>query len=895
MNVSSDVSTRGQRTSLRHSFLLFMNKFCYRIFVIVQFFLFCTSAHAQISGIVSDSQTKEPLPFVNVYYQGKSSIGTTTDINGRYSIAAHSGRKLMFSYVGYKPKTVMISSSSSKKLFVKLDPDSKSMQELVIQAKSKKKYTRKNNPAVDMMRRVVAAKSRSDLSKDSFYQYNKYEKITASLNEVNDTVFDEPSFKNFQFLKNHVETCPETGKLILPLTVDETVSEKIYRREPHSEKTIIRGQNSQGINELFNTGDILNTVLKDCFTDVDIYKDEVRMLQYPFLSPIAEKAISFYRFYIADTVMVDKDKCFHLSFVPNNQQDFGFSGEIYIMADSSWQVRKVELSIPRRSDVNFVEDLQVRQEFQQLPNGQRVQTSDDMLVQLKMAKFLHKFQVQRTTRYTDYAFEQVSDKLFKKKGSEIREANAMMRDEDFWKQYRPVELSSSESSMDAFVRNIEQIKGFKYFIFMAKALIENFVEVTVHGKSIVDIGPVNTMISQNFIDGLRLRASGQTTANLNKHFFLRGYGAYGFRDHRWKGNGEATYSFNAKDYLPREFPVNNLSLSYYNDVMSPSDKFLPTDKDNVFTSFKFTEVDQMMYVENWRLKYEREWENGFRVTTQIKRENDEPCGKLFYQPLSTGLAPSTDASLYTKSITNSDIFLGFYFQPGATYINTKQRRLTINLDAPIFTLNHTCGIKGIWGSNYNYNYTEAGLYKRFWLGSWGKIDSYLKGGIQWNQVPYPLLIMPEANLSYIMEDYTFNLVNNMEFLNDRFASWMVSWDMNGKIFNRIPLIRRLKWREYFGCNVLWGTLSERNNPFLAQNAGSDRLFYFPGHFDEAGNFHYSSHIMDKNKPYVEVIVGIHNIFKLLHIEYVRRLTYIDGSEYNGVHKWGIRFMARVTF
>ena len=192
------------------------------------------------------------------------------------------------------------------------------------------------------------------------------------------------------------------------------------------------------------------------------------------------------------------------------------------------------------------------------------------------------------------------------------------------------------------------------------------------------------------------------------------------------------------------------------------------------------------------------------------------------------------------------------------------------------------GLKGFLGGDYRYNFTEAAIYKRFWMKSWGKIDCYLKGGIQWDQVPYPLLIMPAANLSYIIEDETFNLVNNMEFLNDRFASLDVAWDLNGKIFNRIPLLKKLKWREYIGVKALWGDLSDKNNPFLEQNQGSSLLMYFPN----------GCNVMDPKKPYVEIVAGVHNIFKILHVEYVRRLTY---NELPTAHKHGIRFMLRMTF
>lgn len=243
-------------------------------------------------------------------------------------------------------------------------------------------------------------------------------------------------------------------------------------------------------------------------------------------------------------------------------------------------------------------------------------------------------------------------------------------------------------------------------------------------------------------------------------------------------------------------------------------------------------------------------------------------------------------------ITMAEATVGLRYAPGETFVNTKQRRIPVNFDAPVFTLTHTVGVKGILGSDYHYNMTEAGIYKRLWLGSWGNIDTYVKGGVQWNRVPFPLLIMPAANLSYIIQNETFNLINNMEFLNDRYASLDVSWNMQGKIFNRIPLLQKLKWREFIGVKCLWGTLTDKNNPYLPQNQNDPYLMMFPGHYNAAGQYSTSSYVMDPKKPYVEVIAGIHNIFKLLHVEYVRRLTY---NELPTASKWGIRLMIRTVF
>ena len=856
------------KTKYIKSFLLFLLLGC------------CISVSAQnIQGVVTDSLTNDPIPYLSVFYEGKG-VGSITDNDGHYKVETRKGwNKLTFSAVGYVTKVVNIIPGVTKNLNVRMRPDDIMLDEVVVKPK-REKYSRKNNPAVELMKKVIAHKNNNKLSENDYYQYNKYQKITMSLNDVTPEMLEKGMYKKMPFLKDQIELCEETNKFILPISVDETASQKIYRKHPKSEKTIIKGMSSTGVNELFATGDMLSTVLKDVFTDVNIYDNDIRLLQYPFISPISSSdAISFYKFYIMDTTFVDKDKCFHLTFVPNNSQDFGFTGHLYVLADSSYTVKKCTMNLPKKSGVNFVDNMDIIQEFEQLPNGEWVLKTDDMIVEMTLMKIMQGFQIRRTTRYSDYAFDELPQQLFKRKGAEIKEADAMMRGDDFWNQYRPVPLTQTESSMDMLVKRLEQMPGFKYVIFVLKAFIENFVETgTKNNPSKVDIGPVNTMISNNYIDGLRLRMSAQTTANLNPHLFFKGYYAYGFKDHRSKYMGEVEYSFNKKEYLPREFPKNSITFSYQYDVMSPTDKFLKTDKDNVFVSFKTSTVDQMSYVRNIALKYENETQFGLKTTVEVKHSTDEPTGGLAY-------ITNDDQKPLVPEIQTMEASLAFRYAPGETFVNTKQRRIPVSFDAPVFTLSHTTGFKGVLGGEYNFNLTEVGLYKRFWFSSWGKIDMFVKGGAQWNKVPFPLLIMPAANLSYILQRETFNLINNMEFLNDRYASLDVSWDLNGKIFNRIPLLKKLKWREAIGFKMLYGHLTDKNNPM--KHPGDSELFLFPTRDGRPTSF-----VMDPKTPYMECSVGIHNIFKILHIDYVRRLNYLDHPDAN---KWGVRFMVMMTF
>ena len=277
-----------------------------------------------------------------------------------------------------------------------------------------------------------------------------------------------------------------------------------------------------------------------------------------------------------------------------------------------------------------------------------------------------------------------------------------------------------------------------------------------------------------------------------------------------------------------------------------------------------------------------------KTTLSLQTEENEAAGSLFFEKLSNFfppiIFPDTDVSslLHNGKIRTTELRFELEIAPGRTFINTKQRRIAINLEAPVITLSHAVGLNGVLGGQYRYNFSEVGLLKRFWLRSWGKFDVQLRAGAQWDKVPFPLLIMPAANLSYIVQQGSFNLINNMEFLNDRYASVDLAWDMNGKIFNRIPLLKKLKWREYIGFKGLWGSLTDKNNPFLFQNMGDATLMYFPE----------GSHVMNPKRPYMELIVGVHNIFKLFHVQYVRRLNY---NELPTAHKQGVRLMMRMSF
>ena len=828
-------------------------------------------AQQKITGRVID-EDGFAVSYASVQYRGHK-IAVSSDSQGKFSIEKHPGWVLTVSALSYKSQTISVNEKTDF-IEVKLKDDSHKLNEVVVKTK-RGKYTRKDNPAVELMRRVIAAKKKTDLSNHDYYQYDKYQKITLALNDLKKEQLEGKFFSKRQYLLDQVETSPYNGKLTLPVSVDETVSQHIYRKDPKTEKDIIKGQQSNGIGQVIQTGEILNTALKDAFTDVDIYDDYVRLLQYPFPSPIGRTGISFYHYYIEDTVYVERDLCYHLQFIPANSQDFGFRGELYVLADSSLHVKKCNLYMPHNTDVNYVKNMKIEQEYTKLDNGEWVLSKDDMIAELHVNSVLQDLLVVRNTRLTDYAFDELPKILFKGKAKVRHDMDAMNRDEAYWNKYRQVDLTKSESSMDSFIHRMENSKGFKYIIFFVKALMENYVEIgggTDGKKSKFDLGPVNTYISKNFVDGIRLRLAGRTMAALNPHFFWDGYVAYGTKSNDWYTGNIFTYSLNKKKNSPFEFPMRNLTFEVARDVTSPSDENLLHNKDNFFMTFRAATQDEMFLYHRQKLAFTYETDWGFRFNTSLRFQSNRTVGNLHYYHLD---------GTEVKKIRMTDLNVGINYNPGVTYVNTKQQRLPINLDSPEIGLSHTMGFRGFMGGQYHSNITKLSIYKRQWLGSWGYLDFHAIGQAQWNKVPFPMLILPPINLSYFEQETTISLMKDWEFLNDRQVFWALSWDMNGKLLNRIPLIKKLKWREWFAIKGVWGHLTDKNNPYLEKNQGDGRLFKFPK----------NSHVMN-DTPYWECVAGVHNIFKFFSVEYVRRLTYLNN---NNIDKWGIRFGFMMSF
>lgn len=821
-----------------------------------------------LKGLVRDSVTHEPLPYASYLLVG-GGIGGLTDENGRFEVKTGKSFSMVeVSLLGYTSKRVPARRRTASDIVIDLAPDGVQLNEVVV-TKQKDKYSKKNNPAVELLNRIISAKELTDPRRNDFYNYNKYERINIALNDFNPDSGQNSLVRKFKFLKDHVDTSEVSGHPILNISTREKSSQIHYRKNPKDEKEYVTGIRRVGLDDFLDQQS-LQTFYEDVLREIDLYGNDVTILQNKFVSPLSRIAADFYKFYINDTIEMGNELCIELLFVPRNSQTFGFTGRIYVStADSTMFIKKVTMGVPKDINLNFIDKLYIEQEFDRAPDGSRLKTRDDMTAEMSIVPGMQGMYVRRNTAYSDHDFARRSDEkeLFKPMERIVEMKDAINKTTEFWDDHRLIPMSDSESNVESMVTKLRSMPLYYWTEKVVKILVSGYIQTGKNSK--FDVGPMNTTISGNTIEGLRMRAGGMTTANLSKRWFMRGYGAYGTKDHKWKYRGEVEYSFHDKTYHSREFPIHSLRATQMYDVDMLGQHYEFTNADNMFLSLKRKSDTQMTYHQVSQLEYTLELRNNFSILAGFKFERQE---STVYMPFTNGFGRSFG------HYDQAQWSLQLRYAPGEKFYQTKSYRIPINFDAPIFVLTHTYSPKNFLGSMFDVNKTEMSIQKRFWFSAFGYTDIILKGGHVWSRSAYPNLLLPNANLSYTIQPESYSLMNAMEFINDSYAGWDVTYYANGTIFNYIPYFKKLKLREVFSCRGLFGHLSKRNDP-----AYNDMLFRFPA----------DAHTQKMNHtPYVEVGVGVENIFKFLRVDYVWRLTYLDNP---GIDKSGLRIALHFTF
>lgn len=831
------------------------------------------SQNTIINGVVTDSITGELLPYVSVILKG-TTIGTTTDDDGEFSLStSSSANTLQVSYLGYEEKELKVNQGKTNNFKIRLVSSSIALSEVVIKPK-KEKYTKKENPAVAFVRKVIEARESNDPHNQDYFQYDQYEKMVFAMNDFK----PKPKKENgksgkFDFLSEFVDTL-DVGKTILPISEKEKIQTIYYQREPKSEKRMVKGTKSAGVDEIFSREGI-QQFLNEVFREVNIFSNDIPLFLQRFVSPLSTIGPNFYKYYLLDTLEIKGQKCVDLGFVPFASETFGFTGHMYVTLDSTYFVQRVVLNVPKDINLNFVSGMTIDQTFDRTADGTRIITKDDINVDFKLSEKSKGMYARRLNIYSNHTFDNPDDlKIFRESAPVITMKEAYKQTDDFWNANRPHEIGSrNQNTVEKLMARLRSVPVFYVTEKVVSILVNGYIPINKDPlKSKFEFGPMNTAISGNTVEGVRLRAGGATTTAFSKRLFLDGYVAYGTRDEKFKYDGLVEYSFTDKKEYRQEFPVHSIRAEYSYDINQLGQQYKYTNKDNVFLAWKRQKDNRATYVRKAELSYYREHYNGLAYGVGLRNYTEYATKYAVFDRLEAG---GHINSLKSYSMTQMEF--KFRYAPNEKFYQARDVRYYITFDAPVITVNHVTAKKDLLGSAYNFNRTDVGVQKRFWFSAFGYVDILARAGKVWDKVPYPMLILPNANLSYTIQPESYTCMNAMEFISDQYASWDLTYYMNGALLNRLPVVKKLKWREVFAFRGMFGHLSKKNNPYY----GGEGLYLFPE----------GSYTMDKT-PYMEASVGIENIFKFLRLDYVWRLSYRDHPD---IQRKGIRFMMRLSF
>ncbi len=802
----------------------------------------------KVSGVVKDAATGELLPYVGVYFEG-TDIGVSTDDDGYYEITTEEVvSKVVGSYVGYLQRAYMIAPGKTQVVNLQLSANATQTAEAVVIAK-REKYSKKDNPAVDLMRAVIDHKDGNGVGGQAYCVYDKYEKIQVDLNNINADFRQRKIFNGLEFLWDYLDSTDAQSKPYLPMLLRETNSKVYARAQPTTEREYISGSRASKLDAAIDQSN-LNQVINTLYQNVDIYDDEILLLEKQFLSPLAPLAISFYRFYIVDTIELAGQRVTTVSFIPKNQATYGFTGSLYIATDSSYQVLGVEMGLYGEVNLNFVRTISVEQEFRRV-DSIFLKAREKVVMDFALTDKGMGFTGTKSVYYANYDFDAPEDlAVFDGIDKVTVRADAEYHDDAYWANSRQVPLNKNEAGIYLLVDTMANSPKFKRIQKYGKVLLTGYVTV---GK--VDIGPWTSIATFNNIEGIKPQIGGQTNLTFSKKLFLQGYSAYGVQDERFKYAGFATYSFN-ENHL--ENPRHYVTASYVKDTRFPGFEQGAVSSNNTFASLRWGIQDKILFTNTFRAGYVKETK---ALELGLYYLNDEirPYGNLRFD------AGGTDGSRSIASVTASEVGFDIRFAPNQQYTQRGTTRNRIYNKYPIFSLSYGAGFDGVLGGDYGYHKIDVTAFKRFNLSILGSSYIEVGAGKIFGDVPYILMHIPKANQTYVYRNDEYSLLNFLEFVGDEYVNINAQHYFEGFFFNRIPLVKKAKLREVITFRATVGSVSDANDPSL--NTG---LIQFP--VDDQ-NRPITSAL--SSKPYMEVGLGVLNIAKVLRVDLVQRLTYLD--------------------
>ena len=847
------------------------NKNCLPVLFILAILTVCSNSFSQgpdntvIKGIVTDASTGKPIQFSSVFLKG-TTVGTITDEAGKYRIETNVlSPVIVFSFVGYQTEFRPIVHATEQTINVSLSVLPTELNEVVIKA-NKKSYKNKNNPAVQLIQKVIDNKDANRQEGYDFLEYRKYEKVQFALSNVTQNFVQRNPFHKFSFIFDNIDTTKRTGKSIVPLYIKEALSDYYYRKEPESAKEIIVAEKTVNLDEYLSSKGT-SAYLNYLYQNINIYDNEILFLTNKFLSPIARTAPAFYRYYIIDTLSVNETPCIRLFFEPRNKSDFLFHGNMYITLDSSYAVRKIDLGINKNINLDWVRDMSITQDFEKFGQQSWLLSKEEISIDFGITKNSLGLYGQRTITYSDYKInEAISNKIFR--GPErVEKPDSSAGRPDYWNINRTVPLSESEKEIYTKIDSLQQIPEFKRKMNVIMLFTVGFLNM---GK--IEIGPVSSFYSYNSVEGSRFRIGGRTTTSFSKRTTIDAYLAYGLKDEILKYNAGLTYSLTPRTIY--EFPVKSIRVSMQKDTKIPGQELQFNQDDNIFLSFKRGINDKLLLNNTFKFEYLHEYENHFSWQAGYSYTRQSTEGNLYFNPVEYG-----ESANEVNYINISEPFLNLRYAPNESFYQGKLYRTTYPNKYPVMQLKIAAGPRFL-DNDFNYLRLQFAISKRFYVSILGYTDISLEAGKIFGQVSYPLLFIHRANQTYSYQKYSYNLMNFLEFVSDRYASVNIDHCFNGFIFNKIPVIKKLKLREIITFKAIYGKLGNNNNPDYQAD-----LFKFPTDTNGVP----LTYTLD-NKPYIEAGIGVSNIFKIFRVDLIKRYTYLGNPN---VDKLGFRVQFRI--
>lgn len=814
---------------------------------LVLVFTFSAAAQTTASGYIKDKESGEDMPFVSVYFQG-TTTGTQSDISGKYYLSTNASvDSIVFSAIGYKPLTLGLKKGQSNLLNVALEEEGIAVEEVTIK-ESRKKI--KDTMAIKVYREVVRHKSDNRMSSFDYYYYEDWVKMQFDLFNVNEGITEKKFFKPFKFVFENLDTTDD-GEVFLPFLMKEQVTQHYYRSDPEAYKRVIVADRFSGINN-----SSVSALLDQRFEQIDIYDNVIILNDKSFIGPFAQGALINYNFYLKDSFYVDSLFCYELLFTPKSPQNLAFYG--YAIIDKgTWGVKEIDMKIAEKANINFVNDFYLFQTFTLTDSGGWFMDGESTTKAVNIGKNedASSWLITKSVSRKDIKInELIEPSIFK--GDEIQlQPNARERDDAFWSGVRHDSLSISEQQIYDMVDTVQSTKAYKRYYWWFYLGTSAFMKAGP-----VEFGRFYKFVSWNDIEGVRLRFGGRTSVDFSKKVMLDAYAAYGTKDKEVKYDvGITTHLKRTNDrwhMLKVRYKDDYTRLGVNNPLMT---------YDNIINSITRTDgLDDLFRQQQFSLSYEREWLKGLMTTGQYNHTIWKSVpGRFEYSKT------DEDGNVEPiSSITSSELSLSTRIAFKEMYYESVFFRYHLTSYVPIVTFDYAIGIEDFLGGDYTYHKLALHMQHR-WNNPIGYTKYQVFGGVMLGEIPYNLMHIPSGNETFLYDKYRFNLMNEFEFVMDRWAGIWVDHHFDGFFFNKIPGWKKLKLRELITFKMLWGDVSNRNAP------GNGPLD-FPT--DENGNLT----MEPLDGIYAELGFGIENILKILRVDFVWRLTQRDKE---GIFPW----------